>query len=102
MRNPKELLIASKAFTSETKWLSWWHLLAAIGLYLVTLGISCSSLPLLIRIASSCISGLTIVRLFIIYLQSWCNTPTIVASFHHFEALWDAGPKPVERMESLA
>jgi omega-6 fatty acid desaturase (delta-12 desaturase) len=67
MRNPKELLVASKAFTSETKWISWWHLLVALGLYFVTLAVACSNLPLPLRIFSSCISGLTIVRLFIIY-----------------------------------
>lgn len=67
MRNPKELLVASKAFTSETKWLSWWHLLLAIGLYLVALAVACSSLPLVLRFVSSVISGLIIVRIFIIY-----------------------------------
>jgi omega-6 fatty acid desaturase (delta-12 desaturase) len=72
MRNQKELLVASKAFTSETKWLSWWHLLFATGLYLLSLLIACSSLPLVIRIASSCISGLIVVRLFIIY-HDYCH-----------------------------
>lgn len=67
MRNPKELLVASKAFTSETRWLSWLHLIIALSIYLLTLAIACSTLPLFVRILSSCVSGLVIVRLFIIY-----------------------------------
>jgi acyl-lipid omega-6 desaturase (Delta-12 desaturase) len=67
MRNPKELLIASKAFTSETPWLSWFHLTVAIALYVASLAVACSPLPMVVRGLASCVSGLTIVRLFIIY-----------------------------------
>ena len=68
MRNTKELLVASKAFTSETKWISWWHLLTAIACYLLCLIVASSDFfPMLVRVVSSCVSGLVIVRLFIIY-----------------------------------
>ncbi len=68
MRNPKELLVASKAFTSETKWISWWHLLTAMACYAISLVIASSDFfPMFVRIVSSCVSGLVIVRLFIIY-----------------------------------
>jgi len=72
MRSSKELLIASKSFASEQIWLSRWHLLVAMSLYLLTLAIACSGLPMPIRIVSSIISGLTIVRLFIIY-HDYCH-----------------------------
>jgi len=72
MRSQKELLIASKSFASEQISVSWWHLLVALGLYFATLVIACSALPLPIRIAGSVISGLTIVRLFIIY-HDFCH-----------------------------
>jgi len=68
MRNPKELLVASKAFTSETVWISWWHLFSSIACYLVSLIVACSDFfPLVIRCIGSVVSGLVIVRLFIIY-----------------------------------
>ena len=68
MRNPKELLVASKAFTSETKWISWWHLLTSITCYTASLVVACSDFfPMILRIVSSCVSGLVVVRLFIIY-----------------------------------
>ena len=87
MRNPKELLVASKAFTSETKWISWWHLLSAIACYSVSLVIACTDFfPMFVRIFSSCVSGLIIVRLFIIYhdynhgailRKSWMAAPIL-------------------------
>ncbi len=67
MRNAKELLIASKVFTVENRGLSWWYLLSSLALYLATLAIACSQLPYWVRIPSSMINGLIIVRLFIIY-----------------------------------
>lgn len=67
MRNPKELLIASKEFTTENRWLSWWHLLSSLGLYAAMLVIACSSAPMFARVLASVVSGLVIVRLFIIY-----------------------------------
>jgi acyl-lipid omega-6 desaturase (Delta-12 desaturase) len=67
MRNPKELLVASKAFSSEVRWLSWWHLCSSIAVYGILAALVCLPLPMVVRVIASCLSGLLIVRLFIIY-----------------------------------
>ncbi len=67
MRNPKELLIASKEFTAESRLLSWWHLISSLTLYFILLAVACSAAPLALRVLCSVVSGLVIVRLFIIY-----------------------------------
>lgn len=67
MRNPKELLMASKAFTTEIRWLSWWHLFSSIGIYLGLVALIFLPIPLVFRVIASVVSGLLIVRLFIIY-----------------------------------
>jgi acyl-lipid omega-6 desaturase (Delta-12 desaturase) len=63
----RELLVASKKFASEHRWLSWWHLGSTI---LVLLGLVCvagSTYAVWIRSLSSILIGLTLVRMFIIY-----------------------------------
>lgn len=67
MRNPKELLMASKAFTTEIRWLSWFHLFSSIAIYLGLVGLLFLPLPFFLRLIASVVSGLLIVRLFIIY-----------------------------------
>jgi acyl-lipid omega-6 desaturase (Delta-12 desaturase) len=67
MRSNRNLLIASKVYSNEIRWLSWWHFLSTFALYFCTLAIACSSLPILVRFISSIASGLLVVRLFIIY-----------------------------------
>ena len=67
MRTAKELLIASKEFANEYRWLSWWHLgLTVLALAFVT-AIAVSDLPWGIRAGSSVLAGLIGVRMFIIY-----------------------------------
>ena len=67
MRTAKELLIASKEFASEYRWLSWWHLWSTLGLLIGLIAAAVSDLPWGIRAASSVVAGLVGVRLFIIY-----------------------------------
>ena len=67
MRSEKELLIATRAFASEDRFQSWWTLFSTLFLYALSFAICCSSLPLSLRIATSIVSGLLIVRLFIVY-----------------------------------
>ena len=67
MRTPKELLIASKEFANEYRWLSWWHLWSTLGVLVGLVAAAISDLPWGIRAASSVVAGLVGVRLFIIY-----------------------------------
>ncbi|MFK8113429.1 MAG: fatty acid desaturase [Rubripirellula sp.] len=66
-RTPKELLVASKAYAGETRWLSWWHLWSTLTVMCVLIGTTMSGLPLVVRIIASVLAGLVTVRLFIIY-----------------------------------
>ncbi len=66
-RSGKELLIASKEFARENRWLSWWHLGSTVALLALLLAVAAASLPLLCRVAASIVAGLVMVRLFIIY-----------------------------------
>ena len=67
MRTDKELLLATKQFASEKRWISWWCLLSTLAAYAICLAIVVSDSSLWIRLLASCISGLVTVRLFIIY-----------------------------------
>lgn len=67
MRTAKELLIASKEFASENRWLSWWHLCSTLALLAGLISAAVVDLPLVLRSASSVVAGLVGVRLFILY-----------------------------------
>lgn len=67
MRTARQLLIASKQFASENRWLSWWHVWSTIGVLVGLVAVAVSDLPGGIRIASSIVAGLVGVRLFVIY-----------------------------------
>ena len=68
MRTAKELLVASREYASEYRWLSWWHLGSTIGLVAIAIAVAVSGdLHWGIRAASSVLAGLITVRLFIIY-----------------------------------
>lgn len=67
MRSEKELLVASKEFASEFRWLSWWHLWSTLGVLICLVAIAVSNLPWGLRLAASVVAGLVGVRLFIIY-----------------------------------
>ena len=67
MRDAKELLIASKEFACEKRWLSWWYFLSTLGIFGLLIAASVSPLPLVVRIVTSIFAGLVCVRLFIIF-----------------------------------
>ena len=68
MRTAKELLVASKEFASEYRWLSWWHLGSTMGVLAIALAVAVASdLHWALRAATSILAGLITVRLFIIY-----------------------------------
>ncbi len=67
MRTAKELLVASKAFASESRARSWWYLWSTLVVLTIFIALTTSSLPLVVRLIASCMAGLAAVRLFIIY-----------------------------------
>jgi len=68
MRTGKELITYSKLFSNENRSRSWFEFLITVALAIICIIISFStSLPLIIRIGSSILCGLTYVRLFVIY-----------------------------------
>lgn len=66
-REPKELLIASKAFAVEDRMKSWWCLGSTLAVQIVLFTIAVSDLPWLIRLPCSLAAGFVHVRLFVIY-----------------------------------
>ncbi len=67
MRPGRDLLIASKEFAREQRWLSWWHLWSTLTLFIVLVLIAASPLNLIVRGLSSFLAGLVCVRMFIIF-----------------------------------
>lgn len=67
MRSAKELLVASKDFATENRWLSWWHVWSTLGLIVGLIAVTVSAAPLAIRVVASVVAGLGCVRMFIIY-----------------------------------
>ncbi len=67
MRTEKELLIATKQYSSENRLLSWWHLLSTIAVFIGLFTLTWMDTPLWLRIPAGVCSGLTFVRLFCIY-----------------------------------
>src|SRR5712691_8074009 len=64
----KALLRASKRYARENRWLSWWHLGSALVLFAALLVAAClHALPWPVRVLTSVIAGMMIVRLFIVY-----------------------------------
>ena len=67
MREAKELLLASKEYAREHRFLSWWHLGSTLFVFALLLVLTILPVPLGLRIAASVLLGLVHVRLFIIY-----------------------------------
>lgn len=67
MRDPKSLIRASKYYASEVRWQSWWYLLSTIAIFTGLIVVSCSNLPIGLRILSSVVAGLVQVRWFILF-----------------------------------
>jgi len=66
MRNNKELLLASKQYAHEHRWLSWWHVYSTLGVFAALITVICLDVPLTLRVLSSIAAGLVVVRLFVI------------------------------------
>ena len=67
MRSGKELLIASSQYAHEVRWRSWLHLWSALCLLAALVTLSCLQLPWFVCIPVSVVTGLVMVRLFIVY-----------------------------------
>lgn len=67
MRSGKELILATKIFTQETRWRSWAETAVTVLLIAIFLGITFWDIPLVARFASSTVCSLLYVRMFVIY-----------------------------------
>ncbi len=67
MRDPKDIILASKQYAREVRWLSWWHLWSTVTIFATLIVVACLDLPWMIRGAASVTAGLVLVRLFILY-----------------------------------
>ena len=67
MRTPKQLTLDSRPFASEVPWASWWCLISTLTLYATALTAAAGPWPWAVRLVGSVITGLTMVRLFIIF-----------------------------------
>jgi omega-6 fatty acid desaturase (delta-12 desaturase) len=67
MRSERELVLATRPFASEQRWRSWWCLWSTLGLFVALLLLAASDWNWPLRVASSTIAGLTLVRLFTIF-----------------------------------
>ncbi len=63
-----QLLMATKVFASEVRWRSWWHMWTTMAvLVCACVGTVLPMIPWIPRAIISCLAGLTMVRMFIIY-----------------------------------
>ncbi len=67
MRTGKELIQASKVFAKEDRGKSWWYTLSTLTLLICALVGTCWNFHIIGRIACSILSGLLLVRMFVIY-----------------------------------
>lgn len=67
MRQPRELLIASRKFAAENRLKSWWCLGSTLTLWGGLTAAAVSSLPWSVRAVSSIAVAMVMVRLFVIY-----------------------------------
>lgn len=67
MREAKELLVATKKYADEIRWLSWWHLISTFALFGALIVVVCLPLAWPLRVSASVIAGLVFVRMFVIY-----------------------------------
>ena len=67
MRTGKELILATKTFASEDRSKSWYYTLSTLVLTMVSLSLTYWNINLGLRIVASIVSGLLLVRMFVIY-----------------------------------
>ena len=63
----KELLLASKRFAHEQRWRSWWHLGSTLVVFAALIAVTATTWALPLRVLSSVVAGLVLVRIFILY-----------------------------------
>lgn len=63
----RQLLIDSRQFASERRWASWWHLWSTLAVLAATGSVAALADPLWLRLLASLMTGLTLVRVFIVY-----------------------------------
>lgn len=67
MLEGKQLILATKPYAQEHRALSWWYTASTLGLLIASLTATIAMPFLPLRIACSVLSGLLIVRMFVIY-----------------------------------
>lgn len=67
MRTGKDLILATKVFAVENVAKSWFYTLSTLALLILSLALTYWNINLPLRIASSLLSGLLLVRMFVIY-----------------------------------
>lgn len=63
----RQLLIDSRRFASESRVTSWWHLWTTLAALAVAAGVAFAADALWLRLLGSLMTGLTLVRVFIVY-----------------------------------
>src|SRR5215469_15802747 len=67
MTSTERLYTRTKPYAHDNRWKSWWYILSAMFLLAAALAGTLPGLPLALRIVCSVLSGLLMVRLFVIY-----------------------------------
>lgn len=67
MRAGKELILATKPFAKENRTLSWWYTLSTLALVIGSLSLTYWNYNLALRFGFSIVSGLLLVRMFVIF-----------------------------------
>jgi omega-6 fatty acid desaturase (delta-12 desaturase) len=67
MTVPDTLYARTKAYARDDSWISWWHILSTAFLLALAFAGTFPVLPIPLRILSSVLAGLLMVRLFVIY-----------------------------------
>ena len=67
MRTGHELILATKKYAIENPVLSWWHLLSTSVLFVAAVAGTLAPIPLAGKLACSVLTGLLMLRLFVIY-----------------------------------
>ena len=65
--NGKELLVQTKQYAKENRFLSWWHFFSTMGLLAVLIWTASSDLPWIACFSASFLAGLVMVRMFVLY-----------------------------------
>lgn len=67
MRGSKELLLATRPFAREVRWLSWWHFLSTLVLFVALIAFGTTEHDWYVRLPVSVLAGLVLVRMFVLY-----------------------------------